>query len=85
MANQPIDSLRDGQLKATIWKNLGPKGNFYSVTFSRTYKDDSDAYQDSDSFSGTQLLQVAHLAARAYDRIGELRAADRRDLESGAA
>lgn len=81
MANTPIDTLRDGQLKATIWKNHGEKGNFYTVTITRTYKDDAGNYHDSDSFSGTQLLQVSHLAGRAYDRVNQLRAADRAALE----
>ena len=82
---KPIDTLRDGNIKATIWKNLGEKGNFFTVTFTRTYKDEGDNYQDSDSFSGSQLLRVAHLATRAYDRISELRAADREELQQSAA
>lgn len=81
MANKPIDTLRDGSLKATIWKNLGEQGNFFSVTFTRTYKDEGDNFQDSDSFTGTQILQLAHLATRTYDRVSELRAADRQELD----
>jgi len=34
------------------------------------------SYHDSDSFSGSELLRIARLAERAYDRIGELRQAD---------
>ena len=71
--NQPIDTIRDGALKATIWENTGPKGVFYSVELSRTYKDEHDQYQDRKSFSGADLLRVAHLAAKAYDRISTLR------------
>ena len=66
--NRPADTLRDGPIKATIWKNFGENGTFYTVEINRTYKDESDNYQDSDSFSGTQLLQLAHLATRAYYR-----------------
>lgn len=75
MANKPIDTLRDGQIKATIWENFGEQRNFFSVTFTRTYKDEAGKYRDSDSFSGTQLLRLAHLATRAYDRAVELRQA----------
>lgn len=85
MANTPIDTLRDGSLKAMIWKNHGEKGNFFTVTITRTYKDDAGNYHDSDSFSGTQLLQMRHLAGRAYDRVNELRAADRAALENQSA
>ena len=70
--NQPI-TLRDGSLKATIWTNDGQKGTFYSVDFSRTYKDEQDGYRDSKSFSGSELLRIAHLASKAYDRVQELR------------
>lgn len=73
MANQPTDTLRDGSLKATIWKNEGEKGAFFSVNLSRTYKDDAGNYHDSDSFSGSELLRIAHLASRAYDRVAQLR------------
>jgi len=76
MANQPTETLRDGSLKATIWKNEGEKGLFFSVDLSRTYKDDGGSYHDSHSFSGTELLRAAHLATRAYDRISELRQAE---------
>lgn len=76
MANQPTDTLRDGSLKATIWKNEGEKGAFFSVNLSRTYKDDAGNYHDSDSFSGSELLRIAHLASRAYDRISDLRQAE---------
>ncbi len=62
MANQPTETLRDGSLKATIWKNEGEKGAFFSVTLTRTYKDDAGNYHDSDSFSGSELLRIAHLA-----------------------
>jgi hypothetical protein len=80
MSNQkPIHTIRDGALKATIWKNpRNPteKGHFYSVDFSRTYKD-GEAFKDSHSFSGTEPLQLARLANLAYDRLAELRASDR--------
>lgn len=85
MANTPTDTLRDGNIKATIWANFGEKGTFYTVTFTRTYKDQADNYQDSDSFSGTQLLRLGHLANKAYDRVNELRAADHEELSQTAA
>ena len=87
MSNQkPIDTIRDGALKATIWKNAAEKGHFYSVDFSRTYKD-GETFKDSHSFSGSEPLQIARLANLAYDRIAELRAADKADpsADTGAA
>ena len=76
----PIDTIRDGRLKATIWKNQNESGAFYSVNLTRSYQDETEKWHNSDSFSGTELLRIARLAGRAYDRIGELRAADREAL-----
>lgn len=73
---KPIDTIRDGALKATIWKNPTEKGHFYSVDFSRTYKD-GDNFKDSHSFSGSEPLQLARLAHKAYGRIAELRSQDK--------
>lgn len=71
--SKPIDTLRDGNLRAAIWKNETEKGPFFSVRITRTWKDESGNYHDADTFSGTELLRLAHLAAKAYDRTAELR------------
>ncbi len=73
---KPIDTLRDGSLKATIWKNQSEKGGFYSVEFSRTYKD-GESFKDSHSFSGAELLRISRLAEIAYTEITIHRAKDR--------
>lgn len=69
---RPVETLRDGALKAAIWKNEGDKGAFFNVTFARTYKDAKDNLKDTDSFSGAQLLRLARLAEQAYARTREL-------------
>ena len=74
MTNKPIETLRDGAIKATIWKNTSDKGDFYSVDIVRGYKDQQDNWKDTHSFSGAELLRVANLAQQAYNRIQEVRA-----------
>lgn len=74
--NKPAATLRDGSIKATIWRNFGDSGTFYSVRIARSYTDEQGHYHDTDSFSGSELLRVARLAGKAYDRANELRAAD---------
>ncbi len=82
MTNQnkkPFQSIRDGALKATIWRNESEEGKrFYSVEFSRTYTDQEGNYHDSSSFSGAELLRVGFLAQKAYDVISEARSVDRK-------
>ena len=74
--NRPVEQLRDGALKAAIFRNEGEKGPFFSVRFTRTYTDGNGTFHDSTSFSGTELLKLAHLAGQAYDRANALRAAE---------
>jgi hypothetical protein len=71
--NRPEDVLRDGNIKATIWKNERENGPAFSTVFARTWQDDEGAYRDSHSFSGTELLRVSELARGAYTRTNELR------------
>lgn len=71
--NRPEDVLRDGNIKATIWKNERENGPSFSTIFARTWQDEEGAYRDSHSFSGTELLRVSELARGAYARTNELR------------
>ena len=75
--NKPIDTLRDGGLKATVWKNTTQKGDFYNVKLSQLYRDQDGNYKDGESFNSIELLRVAHLTKKTYDRISELRKQDR--------
>lgn len=68
---QPIEKLRDGSITATIWANQNDDGKTrYSVNFTRSYLKD-DVWQETTSFSNTELLRVAHLAQQAYTAIGK--------------
>jgi len=71
--NKPAITIRDGYIKATIWANNTENGEFYSVVFSRLYKDKDDKPQNASSFSNADLLKVQRLAAKAYDWILEQR------------
>lgn len=76
----PVDTIRDGSLKATIWKNPPKggteKGPVYSVQITRTWRDEQGNYHDSGRFSRSELIRVARLANKAYDRELELRASE---------
>ena len=74
---QPVDTIRDGSLKATIWQNETETGPFYATNFSRTFKDKDGNYRDSHSFVGSDLLKLSELARTAYTRTNEFRREDR--------
>ena len=84
MANTPESTIRDGNIKATIWKNFGDSGNFYTVTLARSFKNEAGDWKETSSFSGSQLLRIARLADRAYDRTGELRRGDEERQQAAA-
>lgn len=74
---RPVETLRDGALKAAIWKNESENGSFFAVTFARTYRNGDEELRDTDSFSGSQLLRLSRLADKAYDRTAKLTKAAR--------
>lgn len=82
--DKPVKTFNDGWLKVSIWKNEGNKGPFYTAIPSRTYKDaEADRLVNGNSYTGAELLRLAHLLTKAHDHITRLRAKDR--LEAKAA
>ncbi|MEM0928053.1 MAG: hypothetical protein AAGI89_02055 [Pseudomonadota bacterium] len=71
--NQPAETMRDGNLKATIWENQGEKGPYHSVSLAKTYQDKDGHLRDTNSFGTGDLLRVAELARSAYHRTNEIR------------
>lgn len=71
-SNRPADTLRDGSLKATIWRNEGQKGAYHTVNLARTYKDDEGKYQDTGSFRAQDMLGLAELSRQAHYRVNDL-------------
>jgi hypothetical protein len=69
--NVPVKTLRNRRIKAAIWENQGAKGVFYTVTISRSYKQ-NDVWRDSQSFSHNELLIVAKLMYDAHTAISSL-------------
>ncbi len=63
--NSPLKVIRDGAIKATIWRNDGEHGTYLTVTFARTFTKD-DQVEDSNSFKGRDMLVLAEIARQAY-------------------
>lgn len=71
--NAPEDTLRDGSLKASIWRNDGENGPYFTTTLARTFTNAKGQAQDSHSFGAGDLLRVGELARAAYHRSNDLR------------
>ena len=75
---KPVSKVSLYPVSAAIWRNENDKGEaFYNVTFERSYKDETGAYQSSGSFAVNDLLLLAKVADRAHSEIYKLRAGDR--------
>jgi len=77
---KPAKTLRDGNIKITIWRNISENGPWYSVQSPiRSYQDEAEEWQETSSLSGSDVLKAAHLLTRAYDAVATLRANDRQE------
>lgn len=73
-SNQPVETIRDGALKATIWENPTEDGQTrHSIQIVRSYTDSAGNWHETSRYSRSELLRVSRLADRAYDLIAELR------------
>jgi hypothetical protein len=66
---KPANTLRCGNIKATIWQNVGPKGPFFSATFSRPFRDHTGAWQNASSFGLHDLEALMNVALEAKEWI----------------
>lgn len=64
--DRPNHTIRDGALKATVWRNDGENGAYFRTTLSRTYQDEQGQLHDTNSFADRDLLRVAELAREAH-------------------
>ena len=67
--NKPANTLRYGNIKATIWENTSEKGPFFATTFSRPFKDQSGAWRNVTSFGLNDLEALLTVARDAKDWI----------------
>lgn len=74
-SNKPIETLRDGRLKATIWENHSDSGAYHTVALAKVYEDRDGKLQETSSFSAGELLRVGELAREAHGLIRDLRRA----------
>ena len=66
---KPAQTRRCGNIKATIWQNAGEKGQFFSTSFSRPFKDGSGAWRNSTSFGQHDLEALMNVAQNAKEWI----------------
>ena len=66
-SKQPANTLRCGNIKATIWENVSEKGPFFATTFSRPFKDPSGEWRNGTSFGLNDLEALLTVAREAKE------------------
>jgi hypothetical protein len=73
----PAHKIRIGTLQATIWRNSGDKGNWYSVNLTRGYKVE-EGWRETDNLGFDDLLTAAKLLDQSHTWITHQLEADRK-------
>jgi hypothetical protein len=74
--SQPAHRIRIGNVTATIWRNLGERGGWYSVNLARSFKVD-DGWRNTQNLGHDDLLTAAKALNEAHSWIVDRLAADR--------
>lgn len=73
MANSPVDTIRNGRLKVTIWQNKNKKGEtFFTASLVKSYKDKSDTWKETNQLTGNEISHASALLHKAAKRVAEL-------------
>jgi hypothetical protein len=66
--NQPAQTYRIGRIQGTIWKNQSDKGDWFSVSITRSYKDNSKPpqWKQATTFGKDDLLTVAEVTRMCF-------------------
>jgi hypothetical protein len=65
--NAPVKKFRNGAISVDIWQNSNEKGNFYSFSIQKVYKNDKDEWATTNNFSPVDGLKLSHLLKLAND------------------
>ena len=69
---QPVMRFRAGRNRVAVWENKGANGTWYSVTPSRSYRDERGNWQDTSSFGLQDIPVLCRLLDQAYDYLYSL-------------
>jgi hypothetical protein len=72
---RPVDTAKVGNVEIAIWKNHGPKGDFYTASAPTIrYRDEKadGEWKDGNSYGALDLLSLAEAAREASQKIRDL-------------
>jgi hypothetical protein len=64
---QPVHTIRMRNIRAAIWANFRPDNSvWYTVTYSRSYRDEGGNWHSTDSFAAMDSLLLAEVSRQAF-------------------
>ena len=66
MTKQPVQKFKQGLVQVAVWQNESRNGDFYSLTFQRSYTDAEGAWHNATSFPLSALYDLMLATVRAY-------------------
>lgn len=63
----PVAKHRAGQIEAAVWENEGKEGPYYTVSFSRNYKDKEGNWKNATNFRRQDLPYLEYVVKKAWE------------------
>lgn len=67
--NTPEKKFKIGGVTTTLWKNQSSKGEFYTMTTTRSYKDQNGTWQTSETLRANDVPKAILSLQQAYEYI----------------
>ena len=67
--NRPVHTIRYRGCEAAIWKNATDKGDTYTVTLRKSWRDEKNEWHDAQTFLSGDLPQLAKAVSDAHSWI----------------
>jgi len=74
--NKPVDTLRNGRLKVTIWANRNKTSSetYFTATLTKSYTDKKGEWKETTQLTGNEISRAGALLNKASKRVAELEA-----------
>ena len=69
--NRPVNTVRVGHCKVSIWKNETKNGVMYSAVPVRIYRTEAGEWAETHSLCGTEILLMKEALNRAFDWVAK--------------
>jgi hypothetical protein len=81
---KPVDRIREGRVKFSIWPQEGPSGTFHNAKLEFQYRDKKDGtWRDGSSYSISDLENLEKAARQARERMQALNKTNKPAREPG--